>query len=256
MFRMQLPLERPVPKRVKTVDALKTLPVQLTHQEDAPHKLSTVPHSQDATRIRLAKYFKWKADTEHALDYTPVASAYYGENIYKFSEAEGLTMLKKIEQTVRSFFPNGRFPFQRDLHRQLTRATLRQILGKDYQRLVGRVCKENGWDGPKKNLFAIASRRSGKTTGMASYVAAMLLCIPNINIVVYSVALRTAAEFVRLVERYLMTSSAGKAMIKNPGGSEMLVLRGAEITDVRTIKSFPSGGNAQNVSRIFFLFAQ
>lgn len=237
----------------KTRDVLRELPNQLSNVPDLPHSKSTLPNSQDATRIRLVKYFKWKADTETALSYTPIASAYYGENVYQLREAEGATMLKKVEQTIRSFFPNGRFPFQRDLHRQLLRATLRQTLGSEYRALLSRVCKEHGWDGPKRSLFAIASRRSGKTTGMASFVAAMLLCIPHINVVVYSVALRTASEFVRLVERYIMTSSAGKTMLRNPGGSEMLKLQGADPSDLRRIRSFPSGGNAQNVS-FFLLF--
>ncbi len=144
--------------------------------------------------------------------------------------------------------------FQEDLHNQILRATLKQTLGDDYTMLVERVCRERGWAGPKKNLFTIASRRSGKTTGIASMVSALLICVPNIQIVVYSVAKRSAEEFVRLVEKYIQMHPSARSMIVNPGGAEMLVLRGPTPGDERRIRSFPSGGNAANVSLFFFFF--
>jgi hypothetical protein len=196
----------------------------------------------------LERYFTWQADLERARNYTPLVNQFYQDSLYRIEEAHGETMLKKVERTVKGFFPKGRFPFQRDLHNQILRATLRQTLGDEYDATYQKVCKDRSWDGPKKNLFAIASRRSGKTTATASMVAALLICVPNIQIVVYSVALRTAQEFVRLVERYIQTHSTGKSMILNPGGSETLVLRGQTPDDRRRIRSFPSGGNAKNVS--------
>lgn len=204
--------------------------------------------------VALQKFFTWEADVDRAKNYTPLVNKYYEPSIYRSEEVSGEEMLLKVQQTVNSFFPTGRFPFQVKLHDQILRATLKQTLGDDYERSVDRVCHEHGWAGPKRNLFAIASRRSGKTTATASMVAALLICIPNIQIVVYSVALRTAQEFVRLTERYIQMSSVGKDMIKNPGGSETLILNGRTLGDMRRIRSFPSGGNAKNVStstRIF-----
>ena len=198
--------------------------------------------------LNLIKYYTWQSDVEQAHAYTPMATAYFMDTPYNIQEAKGPAMLKKVINTIKSFFPKGRFYFQRELHAQVLRATLFHILGDEYETTVDAVCEEYKWDGPKKNLFAIASRRSGKTTGMASVVAALLLCIPNIQIVVYSVALRTAQEFVRLVERYLQMHPLGRSMIINPGGSETLLIRGSSIGDIRRIRSFPSGGNAKNVS--------
>ena len=76
----------------------------------------------------------------------------------------------------------------------------------------------------------------------------MLVCVPKMTIIVYSVALRTAQEFVRLVQRYVQLTPEGRAMLQNPGGSERLVLQGPDPGDERWIRSFPSGGKAQNVS--------
>lgn len=198
--------------------------------------------------IALQKFFTWKADVDRAKSYTPLVNKYYEPSIYRMEEATGEETLLKVQQTVNSFFPTGRFHFQKQLHNQILRATLKQTLGEDYERSVDRVCQEYGWAGPKRTLFAIASRRSGKTTATASMVAALLICIPNIQIVVYSVALRTAQEFVRLTERYIQMNTVGRDMIKNPGGSETLILNGKTLGDMRRIRSFPSGGNAKNVS--------
>jgi len=205
-------------------------------------------HRDDEQLRELTKYYHYKSDLERAHRYDPVVTEYYCDSIYRASESKGEAMIKQIEQTVRSFFPKGRFVFQEELHEQMLRATLRQTLGDDYNSLVGRVCTARGWEGPKKNLFTIASRRSGKTTGMASMIAALLIHIPNIQIVVYSVALRTAIEFVRLVAQYIQMDPLGKSMLKRPDASETLELFGPSPADRRRIRSFPSGGNAKNVS--------
>lgn len=211
----------------------------------------------DDNLIALEKYFTYKSDLERAKAYTPFLNKYFEPSIYRSEEVSGEEILLKVKQTVHDFFPKGRFPFQISLHKQILRATLKQTLGDDYDRCVNRVCEEHGWDGPKRNLIAIASRRSGKTTATASMVAGLLINVPTIEIVVYSVGLRTAQEFVRLTERYIQMSEGGRDMIKNPGGSETLALRGKSPGDTRRIRSFPSGGNAKNVSarsRRFFVF--
>lgn len=208
----------------------------------------------DDDLIALEKYFTWQSDLERAKAYTPLLNKYYEPSIYRQEDVSGEETLLKVKQTVRGFFPKGRFPFQRNLHNQILRATLKQTLGDDYDRCVNRVCEENGWDGPKRNLIAIASRRSGKTTATASMVASLLVNIVGIEIVVYSVGLRSAQEFVRLTERYIQMHDTGRDMIKNPGGSETLVLRGKNPGDMRRIRSFPSGGNAKNVSAISLFF--
>lgn len=205
----------------------------------------------DSELLDLTKYMHWQEDLERAKSYTPLVTKLYSDTLYRLEESRGDNLLKKIEACIKLFFPKGRFMFQEDLHNQILRATLKQTLGDDYTMLVERVCRERGWAGPKKNLFTIASRRSGKTTGIASIVGALLICVPNIQIVVYSVAKRSAEEFVRLVEKYIQMHPSARSMIVNPGGAEMLVLRGPTPGDERRIRSFPSGGNAANVS-VFF----
>ena len=204
--------------------------------------------------LDLIKYSTWQSDLQRAHEYTPLVTQLYTDSIYRKHEARGDEKLKEIEDTLSYFFPKGRFHFQVDLHNQMLRATLMQTLGNDYRMLVHQVCRERGWSGPNKNLFTIASRRSGKTTGISSMCAALLICVPNIQLVVYSVAKRSAEEFVRLVEKYMQMHPTGRDMIKNPGGAEMLIVNGFGPADERRIRSFPSGGNAANVSYCHFHF--
>lgn len=204
--------------------------------------------------LDMVKYTTWQSDLQRAHEYTPLVTQLYTDSIYRKEEARGDERLREIEDTIQYFFPKGRFHFQVDLHNQMLRATLMQTLGDDYRMLVQQVCRERGWSGPNKNLFTIASRRSGKTTGISSMCAALLICVPNIQIVVYSVAKRSAEEFVRLVEKYMQMHPTGREMIKNPGGAEMLVVEGFGAGDERRIRSFPSGGNAANVSVLSFSF--
>lgn len=209
-------------------------------------------HSFSKQLHELLCYYKSKREDERVENYLPLATKYFCDPVYMGKKKTDFETIEKIEKTVKSMFPDGRFEFQKDLHNQILRATLRQTLGAGYNNLVERICKERNWKGPTNNLFTVASRRSGKTTGMASMVASLLIHIPKLKVVVYSVALRTAVEFVRLVENYITMTEEGRNMIVNPGGSEMLILRGPELGDIRTARSFPSFGRAKDVS--FFSF--
>ena len=192
-------------------------------------------------------HYSKEEDAEREREYTPLVSQYYTDTVYRKSETSGSAILKKIDDSMKFLFPRGRFKFQITLHEQMLRASLRQILGSNYNNEVEKVCRERGWDGPMKNMFVIASRRSGKTTGLASMIAAMLMHVPNIQVVVFSVGERSAQEFVRLIERYLRRLPGGEARIKS-AKAEQIVVRGTGPDDERRVKSFPSGGNAVNVS--------
>lgn len=210
-------------------------------------------HTRKNSPAKFSRYLKWKTEIDNAANYTPNTPHYYSNKRYQKHITEGEERLLRVEKMLSDLFPDGRFEFQLKLHREVIRAVLRQILANDYDRVVYKVCEDRGWDGDKKNLFTVASRRSGKTTGMASLVATLLLCVPHIEVVVYSVALRTATEFVRLVERYICQANGGAKRIINPGGSEQLMVRGDQRGDTRRIRSFPSGGNAKNVSSLSLL---
>lgn len=186
---------------------------------------------------------------------------YYTEPIYKTVKLAGLIRLKDVEQTAEHILPT-RYTFQEKLHTQVIRAMLRTILGSDYEATVMRVCEDRGWDGPKQDMLALASRRSGKTVGFASICAAILVCVPFVQVVVISVSQRSSSEFVIITRQFLEKDERGKKMLVRPCGAEQLRLRttsgGASTSsDERRIRSFPGGGKSQDVSCCshFFFFS-
>jgi len=194
-----------------------------------------------------ARYFAVESDKDRRTAFPTLVSKKYAFTQKVFS---GESILKSIQACMEVFFPRGRYAFQELLHNQILRATLRQTLGADFEILKEKICRRNKWDGPKKNLFVRASRRAGKTTALASMCAALLICVPNIEIVVFSVASRSAKEFVRLIQKYVELHPQGKDMII-ANGAEQLILEGDSPGDKRRIRSFPSRGEAQNVRQFF-----
>jgi len=221
-------------------------------EEDDADNILTISPSLHTLRSKLSQAFQYlsiKEDIEREETHIPIVTQYYTDFKYRHKESSGEATMKNIEETIKLLFPKGRFKFQIKLHDQMLRATLRQILGNNYEHEFERVCEERGWNGPKKNMFVIASRRSGKTTGMSSMIAALLLNVTNIEIVVYSVGERSAKEFVKLIEKYTRYSPNGSSRIKSSKAEELTIF-GSVPGDERRVRSFPSGGNAKNVSCI------
>lgn len=165
---------------------------------------------------------------------------------------EGEFRLRCIFEDLDTMFPDGKYELQKRLHSQVIRASLRQILGKEYKSSVKRICAQYGWEDPQQNAFIIASRRAGKTTGMASAVASILLNVPGMKIVNFSGAKESAAEFVKLVAYYAEMISRGKQSRSVKGTKEKTTIKHGSMLESYVI-AYPSGGKAYNVS-LFFVF--
>jgi len=160
---------------------------------------------------------------------------------------EGEFRLRCIFEDLDTMFPDGKYELQKRLHSQVIRASLRQILGKEYKSSVKRICAQFGWEDPQQNAFIIASRRAGKTTGMASAVAAILLNVPGMKIVNFSGAKESAAEFVKLVAYYAEMISRGKQTRSVKSTKEKTTIRHNSLSESYVI-AYPSGGKSYNVS--------
>jgi hypothetical protein len=208
------------------------------------------PHQRLAMRGMLcgmAAFTEHKYDTERADRFPALMSEYYAPTFYRKLVPAGIALLRKTEATLHRMIPKM-FLFQKKLADEAFRASLRQLLDDQFENLWEEVCRQRKWPSAPRNLFTVASRRSGKTSLLAAFCASMLVCVYRMTIIVYSVALRSAQEFVRLVQRYIQMTPEGRAMLTNPGGSERLALHGPAPEDERWIRSFPSGGKSQNVS--------
>lgn len=168
----------------------------------------------------------------------PARYAYYSDSSLAQKKSDGM---KRLDLVMRTFDEvcKTRSPWQQKLHMQMLRANLFQVLGKDYDVLVERVCQEYGWAGPKQEVMAIASRRSGKTYGTAMYAATILLCVPNIEVVVFSLSKRQSQKMLLLISQFVLKTEKGRKMLKGLS-VEKMILRGDESsTDSRVCQSFP-----------------
>jgi len=181
----------------------------------------------------------------------------YERSLYTVGFLSGETRLKNVLHDLDCVFPDGKFDLQMKIHSQGLRACLRMILGRDYKSSIHRVCSQYGYPSPKQNAFFLASRRGGKTTAMASLVAAILVNCPNINVVNFSGGEDSANEFTQLVGFYAEKMGRGRKVKITQ--KKTVVYHSSNVAS--TIKAFPSGGKSYDVSFIsftcflFFLFS-
>ena len=173
----------------------------------------------------------------------------FDRSLYKNGFQSGEQRLRNIMKDLDSLFPDGKYDLQVKIHSETIRACLRQILGKEYNSSQKRICKQWGWDGPKQNAFFVASRRGGKTTGMASVVAALLVNVPNMKVVNFSGGEDSATEFTKLVGFYAEQISMGRKRVKVTM-KKTVVFHGGQ--SVSYISAFPSGGRSYDVSITFY----
>jgi hypothetical protein len=85
----------------------------------------------------------------------------------------------------------------------------------------------------------LASRRAGKTTFFSMLLAALMICVPVIEIACFSLALRASQKVMRLVLDMLniYTGEDKPTIIKS--NQEELVLQGREEWQQKIFHSFP-----------------
>ena len=156
--------------------------------------------SLEAQFHAYAQYWAHRVALEAHDARVPSRIEFYGPTELGRSKTDGS---KRFELVLRMFdvVCPTRSTWQRKLHLQMMRAVMFQILGKDYDSQVDAVCRMMGWDGPKQEVLAIASRRSGKTYGTAMFAATIVLCVPNIEIVIFSLSKRQSQKMLALVRK-------------------------------------------------------
>jgi hypothetical protein len=192
-----------------------------------------------------------KAEAEVELYHPKSNVENYTRQQYTQVKVGELRLQKIIHDLVEMFKPFTRFRFQETLHSEVLRSVLNNIIDTEEERrmVLQRVLETYGWAYVTRNMLAIASRRSGKTTGMASVVAALLLHCPGLEVISFSVSLQNAEEFIRLAHAYIIAVlgpgssrirfAADSLRIIHPNGKiSRLICRGSGGVAHR-VRSFP-----------------
>jgi hypothetical protein len=153
-----------------------------------------------------------KVQSEKAINYPKTNLANFIQRQFAPVLVGELRLRKIMEDLVKMFYPHNRYRFQEILHKEVLRSVLNCVVDREEERrmVMPRILETYGWESQTRNALTVASRRSGKTTGLAAVIAAVLLHCPGIEVMAFSVSQAGAEEFIRLVYFY-MTKIVGKA---------------------------------------------
>lgn len=107
-----------------------------------------------------------------------------------------------------------------------------------------------GLDSISSEVIVLASRRVGKTYFTAMLLASLLICVPEIEIVIFSKSLRQSAKAAELVKKFVKMHPLGKTMFVR-SNQELVELVGDVEWKTKKLHSFP---DRVDVCIIFFSF--
>jgi hypothetical protein len=153
-------------------------------------------------------------------------------------------------RTILDQFGMERQPMQVQFHESMLQACLRSIYKYDFEQNIDRVLVENGWARMMQECLVVTARRMGKTTAVAMFAAALLMCCPNIIIIVFSVSLTSSRKMVQTIRDFLEMHPVGTQMLQRPGNKDKIVLIGGD-HDRRVVESKPGRGEVILVCLFF-----
>jgi len=211
----------------------------------------------DPTEISMEMYKFWDNKQKKDKD---ARKAFMYDNVTNFVEMKnrekqinGLEVLRNVQKGVHEF----KFiltKVQLDFIEQMIKASLRQILGTDYDANIESVMEENGWDEALSEVLICAERKKGKSTCVAIYGATMAIYVPKSQTAIFSVALRNSKIVQDMIVQMVRSHPLGRNMIVQQSALEM-TLEGADgAAGQREIHSFPGQNvNVHTVELFHFL---
>jgi hypothetical protein len=135
---------------------------------------------------------------------------------------------------------------QKQFHTAFTRACLPHIYGTaDMERYREKILRDHSLEKIQYEILVCTPRRFGKTTSVSMWCAAMLACVPDMWISVFSTGQRAStslldqtAKFFRMLE-FSETCRGGDSMILKKN-HEQLWTKGTRPDDIRRMFSYPS----------------
>ncbi len=160
----------------------------------------------------------------------------YDNDLYKETIGKGDAVLKRLRDSLDEF-GFKRHTNQIHFHEEMIKACLRIIYRSDFEQNIDRVVQE---------VLIITARRIGKTTAVAIFAAALLMCVPTIELMIFSVSLNSSRKMLMMIQDFLEGHSIGNGMIKRPTNKDKITVIGGP-NDRRTCESRPGRGQVSNL---------
>lgn len=117
-------------------------------------------------------------------------------------------------------------------------ALLPLIYGDKLEANRKRLLASLGLDKISQEVIILASRRVGKTYFTAMLLASLLICVPEIEIVIFSKSKRQSCKAADLVKRFVKMHPLGRTMFVR-SNQELVELQGDEPWKTKKLHSFP-----------------
>ena len=173
----------------------------------------------------FASYAKDLYEEKASLSYIPERHEAASNRTYWHKHTSGESILKHIRQVLDEF-GYTRTDQQKVFHEHMINACLPIIFGDELQFHMDRILKENSWEEIMQELLCVTPRRFGKTWAVAMFCAAILVCVPYVEVVVFAMAMRAARKMLALIDKFLSRHEEGNKMLCRPHNQERLTLRG------------------------------
>lgn len=171
----------------------------------------------------------------------------FDNSIYRSVVGRGDVCMAMIRKTLDEF-GFKRHSNQIYFHEQMMRACLRKIYQFDFEQNIDRVLKENGWPKMVQEVLVITARRMGKTTASAMFSAALIISVPKMELMIFSVSLNSSRKMLQMIKDFIDNHPVGKTLPKSTVNKDKLWFECGP-GDRRTCESRPGRGNVSTLQR-------
>jgi hypothetical protein len=155
----------------------------------------------------MAKHYKQQSKREEETWNIRTREELSLDELRDINSGSGDDRLAKIHKTLESFGSLKRAPHQVQFQRHLITSCLPHIYKGEWEWNQLRILKQHNLTRINYEVFIIAPRRFGKTYTISMMVAALLLCVPNIRIIVLSTCKRASLSLARTVKKFIELST-------------------------------------------------
>jgi hypothetical protein len=202
-----------------------------------------------------------------AVDYLPVVNRFLGHTACQkvaalqarecISRVESVTNLdsgkrKNADRVAESVLETldllgvVRTPGQKQFHLAFFNACLPHIYGSDeFESDRERILHRFGFTHVRYEVLVVCPRRWGKTYGVSMFMAALLWCVPDMWISIFSTGQRASTALLDLIYKWIAHLCDGDKTRIGNRNKEVLFIKGESINDTRRCYSYPSSLNVR-----------
>lgn len=168
----------------------------------------------------------------------PSTAELFSSARFSARRSKGDEILEMLNTTLDSFKPH-RAAHQVIFHRHFLLSCLPKIYGEEWEQMAPTVLARMGLREIKQETLVVTPRRYGKTISVAMFCAAMIYCVPDLEIGIFSTGKRAAGKLMDKTWQFFMQLDGWRDMVVKKN-AETAEIRDPRIPgDKRVLSSYP-----------------